>query len=442
MASFMQGLDWFKRHPRALFPLAVAIGLLLLVLLISLKTRPKLADASQHAVPVDVIVVKPQAVAPTIEGFGRIEPKQIWQAIAEVGGRIMYRHPQLYKGQILTEGTVLLKIDPTDHQIKQAAALADLQATQVQLQGKDLQEKNLKLSLAIEQQQLTLSEQETARKKQLKQQNLISQSELDQQQKNLLSQQQRLQDLHNQLTLLPNDKALLEAQLLQAQSRAEEAQRQLDKTEIKMPWTGRIASVEVENKQVIAVQQSLLKVHGLDTVLVNAQFSMHDMRVLAKSLSFDSQQMPDISQLGLSAELILEGFGFKHSWPAYVARISDTVDPTQATVGVILEVQQDYTNLRPDLKPPLVNGMFVRARLTGKPQPHWRLPLKALHGNELYVLNAEQRLQKIAAQVLFFDHQHVIVQAALQPGDQVISTDLIPAIPSMQLMALHTEIQP
>ena len=90
----------------------MAIGVL--VFFLAVKSRPDvpIKPALSRAKPVDVISLHTQPFAPVATGFGRVKPKRSWQAIAEVGGKVVYRNPLLEKGQVVLKDTLLLKIDP------------------------------------------------------------------------------------------------------------------------------------------------------------------------------------------------------------------------------------------------------------------------------------------------------------------------------------------
>lgn len=100
--------------------------------------------------PVDVISLQQLPLAPVVTGFGRVKPKVEWQAIAEVSGKVVYRHPGLEKGRVLDAGTTLLKIDPLDYELRLAQAEADVSSSQAQLAKLAQEEQNLKTTLKIE----------------------------------------------------------------------------------------------------------------------------------------------------------------------------------------------------------------------------------------------------------------------------------------------------
>ncbi len=82
---------------------------------------------------------------------------------------------------------------------------------------------------------------------------------------------------------------------------------------------------------------------------------------------------------------------------------------------------------------PLSNGLFVEAIIEGLPLPQLLVPEATLHGNTLYTLNEQSKLQKVNVDVLFRRDGLAAVDGAVQAGDSVVTTDLIPAIDGMQL---------
>ncbi|MDF1529700.1 MAG: hypothetical protein P1R74_11300, partial [Sedimenticola sp.] len=139
-------------------------------------------------------------------------------------------------------------------------------------------------------------------------------------------------------------------------------------------------------------------------------------------------------EIGLTAQATLQENGVIASWDARFARLSDTLDPKTRTVGVIVEVDKPYANVIPGKRPPLVKGLFVQVVIAGKPQPDSLvIPRAALHKNRLYVVNKEQRLEIRTVQPIMQQAEYVTINKALKPGEQVIVSDLIPAVEGMLL---------
>lgn len=427
--SAFKGKRWY------FFP-AVAVGFVVLVLVVKMRSHPPLELQAEPSKLVEVISLEKSTVVAQVDAFGRVSPKIQWQLLPEVGGRVVYKHPDLAVGKILAKDTLLLAIDPLDYQIRLAQAQADRKALEGQLEGKKLQLQNLQLSLEIENNRYDLVKSDLKRKETLRQKNLISQSELDGERQNLLAQQQKLQELDNSLTLMPNETQILEAQLLQAVAREQEAQSQLTKTEIRLPFEGRVAEVNVEASQVVSPQQVLARINGIEVMEVEAQLSLGDVMTLMKTVTQPQGQgheLPRAETLGLTAEITLKGATYSFSWPAEITRIGETVDPTLATVSIVLQVEQQYRELKIGQSPPLVNGMFVSARIKGGERDYWMVPERALHGEKLYIMDQDNRLQLIDVQVLFRQEGQAAVQGELVNGMQLVLTDLIPAVNGMAL---------
>ncbi|MDF2152963.1 HlyD family secretion protein [Vibrio sp. CAU 1672] len=425
-----------KINKKLLFFPVIAVGIFILVLAINLKPDLPVKPAGDRARLVETIPLELKAIAPVAIGFGKISPKIEWKAIAEVTGKVVYRHPQLDKGQVLPAGTEILRIDPLDYELKLVQAQADLKSAQTSLAKLNQEEANLQSTLKIEKNRLAIVNKELARKVNLRKKGLTSQSDVDQQQQNTLSQRKLVLDIENQIGLMPDEKRVAEALVKVNTSKVKEAQRQLARTIITLPQDLRIAKVDIEQNQVVNLQQTMVTAHGINVMEVEAQLSIHDMHTLASSIGEfgrDASGIPQPDMADIQATIELSSGNLSSQWPAKVARISETVDPNQATAGVILEIQQDYRNLNPTSAPPLVNGMFVRAKIEGQANPSWVIPERALHGDKIYLMGKDQRLKIVTVEVLYRRDNQVVINGALEQGQKLVINDLLPAIDGMLL---------
>ncbi len=419
----------------------IAIGITCLVLAIKLKPAAPVDPRVDRARLVDTQVLAKQSSAPQIKGFGRVAPKHNWQAVAEVSGRLIYKNPLVEKGRLLPAGTLLLKIDPLEYELKLAQAEADRNASQAQLGRLDQQVENTKTSLAIEQERLNLANDEYQRKVKLKQKSLISSSDLENQKQQLLAQRKLVQDLESALKLHPDDRKVTLAQLKVNQARLEDSRRQLEKTELVLPFDARIAQVNIEEDQVVNVQSVMLEAYKLDMVEIEAQVSLQDMRNLVRSISMFPQpgQLPSIDKLKLNASVHLTNSGITFNWPANVTRVSETVNPKQGTVGIFLEVKQNYRSMDLSSNPPLAKGMYVQASIQGFDSEQFVVPERALHGNQIYLMDENNTLKVVPVTVLFRNKSGVAISGDIALGQRLILNDLIPAIPGMQLKTVENK---
>ncbi len=399
------------------FP-ALAVGVLVLVLAVKLKPELPVKPADDRARLVETLPLELKAVAPLAIGFGKVAPKVEWKAIAEVSGKVIYRHPRLEKGQVLKAGTEILRIDPLDYQLKLVQAQADLKSSQTSLAKLNQEEQNLKSSLKIESNRLAIANKELERKQNLRKKGLNSQSDVDQQEQTTLSQRKLVLDIENQIALMPDEKRVADALIKVNNAKVDEAKRALEKTIITLPYDLRIAQVDIEQDQVVNQQQTMVTAHGIDVMEVEAQLSIHDMQTLAASLgefARDESGIPQPDMTFIQAYIELSSGNLSASWPAKVARVSETVDANQATAGVILEIEQDYRELNPTSLPPLVNGMFVRAYIEGQANPNWVIPERALHGGKIYLMDEQNRLRIVPVTVLFRRDNQVVIDGETQP---------------------------
>ncbi|MDH5895099.1 efflux RND transporter periplasmic adaptor subunit [Vibrio splendidus] len=425
-----------KINKKLLFFPALAVGVIGLVVAINLKPDLPTKPAGDRAHLVDTVSLEQQLIAPLAVGFGKVVPKVEWKAIAEVTGQIVYRHPDLEKGQVIPAGTVVLKVDPLDYELKLIQAEADLKSSQTSLAKLNQEEDNLNQTLKIEKNRLVISNKELQRKQDLRKKGLTSQSDVDLQQQSALSQQKLVLDIANQIALMPDEKRVAEAVIKVNVSKVKEAQRSLDKTTIILPRAMRIAQVDIEQSQVVNLQQEMFVAHGINVMEVEAQLSIHDMQTLASSFNQfprDAAGIPNPYEAPIKATIQLNSGNLKLSWPAKVARISETVDENQATAGIILEIAQDYSQLQPSNATPLVNGMFVKAEIEGVANLSWVVPERALHGDKVYLMDDNQRLQVVNVEVLYRRDNQVVVSGELQTGDKLVLNDVLPAIEGMLL---------
>ncbi len=419
------------------FPfLAVGIGLLVFAVK-SQKDLP-VEPVAERARLVDVVTLEKTPIAPTVIGYGQLTPKSEWKAISEVTGQVLFRHPDLEKGKILEAGTEVLRIDPIDYQLKLAQAEADLSTSKTNLKKLTLENANLKETIKIEESRLVLSEKELSRKQNLVSRGLASQSDVDAQQQSYLSQQKLVQEMRNTLTLFPEEKSAAEAAVRVSEANVKQAKILLDKTIISLPTTMRIAQVEIERNQVVNMQQSMFTGHSIATLEVEAQLSIHDLQTLATTVG--AKEIPTYNNVlpaldKMSATVTLSSGQLVAEYPARVARLSDSVDVNQATVGVILEIEQDLSDNASQAKPVLVNGMFVMAKITGAEQELLHIPERALHGDRVYVMDEQDTLDIRQVRVLYRQQQQVIIEGDIAEGDRLVVNDLLPAIEGMKLKA-------
>jgi len=428
-----------NRHfKRLLIIPVILIGIAAFVLLVKNSSKPIRAVVAEKTTAVRTISVPAATVIPQLMTTGNVQPSRVWSGIAQVSGKIVALHPRLKQGALIREGERLLQIDPRDYELAITQAETGLEAIKVQQAQVDVQEANAKALLKIEQQSLALAEGELQRKLKMLKRKTISQSDYGKEQRSLLIQKKSVQSLINSIKLYPVDRRRLAAELEKQQAQLADAKLNLERTTILMPFNGRIAEVKVELQQFVGQGALMVVADGIAKAEVAVQIPMERLGNLIHSeVIINPTEIENIElgkRLGLSARVLLKQNQYLIEWDAKVARLSDALDPSTRTVGVIIEVDQPYAQVQPGRRPPLVKGLFVDVILSGQPQQNRMvIPLSALHGQQVYVVNQEQRLEQRKVTIDSKGADYVIITSGLQVGEQVVISDLISVIEGMLL---------
>jgi multidrug efflux pump subunit AcrA (membrane-fusion protein) len=431
------------KRKRAL-PLIALLGLLLMILIINLKPKLTHQPAKNLATAVNYIVATKQQIRPEIIGYGTVKPDISLQAKAEVSGRIVYIHPRLKKGEMLAKDTLLLKIDNKDYLLQLKQAEADLLVNQANLTEIKLTIENNELELTLALEKLKVSKTEYNRLAKLRKTGVVSQASLNVEKQKLLQQKQEVLQLKNKQTTLPSTLAVTKAQLAISQAKLEKSQRDLERTNIFMPFDGRISQVYTELDQYVGAGLSsgqLFDAFSITKVTINAQFSIAQFSVFAKNfnrqfLKADENNKPTnmakaLANLHLSA-VVSEPSGNFKPWSAKVERFSDNLDSKSRTVGVIVSVSDSYKKVIPGIRPPLLEGMYTKVALLGAPLTTTVLPRFALHGEQIYIIDKNNQLQRFTLKNKQLRSELVLTND-LDDGDKIITSDIFPAVNGMTL---------
>jgi multidrug efflux system membrane fusion protein len=422
----------------------VAIGIAVLLWQLQSRTEPPQGEPEELTRTVRVIEAEPVDFVPRAVGYGTVAPGRVWEAVAQVGGKITGKHPDLERGRLIEEGTEVLRIDPTDYELAIARAQADLNSARAQLSELDVRAANTEASLEIERRALRLAEEDLERKRSLLERDSVSQATVDQAESALLGQRQRVQELENQLRLIPAERQVLEASIEVHEAQLEQARLDLERTRIRMPFDGRIAEVDVEPTQFVSVGQVLMVADSIDRAEIEAQFAIGRLAPLVRAdIDLSALTAGELAQvpgrLGLEATVRLQADEVAASWDARFDRLSDRIDPQTRTVGVIVVVDEPYRKAIPGLRPPLAKDMFVEVELEGRFRenalvvPRVAVNKRSDGGAALYVADDQGRLEIRPVTLGPTQGDLVVVIEGLEPGERVVVSDLIPAIAGMKL---------
>lgn len=422
---------------KLLFVPAALVGVVVLVYAIQNREPPQRKPPVERKVAARVILAPDVAVVPRALAYGNAQPEIVWDAVAEVGGKVIELHPELRNGAILPEGTVLLRIDPTDYEIDVARLEASLRDADAKLAELDIQERNTGELLKIEQRSHVLSEKDLARKRTLLKKGNIAQAAVDAEERALLTRQESVQLLRNTLNLIPAQRNSLQAQMAVSRSQLEKARLDVTRTTIVAPFDARVAAVHAERAQYANAGQVLAVLDSIAVSEVNAQLPIDKLMSIMPRAQFQALTAGEAMRvlrevLGLRPTVRLYAGDATIEWAGRFARISDTIDPQARTVGVIVAVDGSYQQARPGVRPPLAKNMYVEVELRGNRRERAVVvPRAALHEGFVYVLDAEDRLRKRLVKIDFHQSDFSVIAEGLEPGQRIIVSDLVPAIEGM-----------
>lgn len=401
---------------------------------------PPTEPPTEIARPVRVISVPVVDLTPRALGYGQVRPGRVWEAVAEVSGRIIEKHARLKPGEIVTAGEVLLRIDPADYELAIESIGAGIRGAEARIEELVARESNSRRALAIEERGLALAEKDLARRSALLERGNISQAAVDESERAVLARRQSVQGYRGTLDLLPAERAVLKANLAQLDSELTRARRNLERTTIVAPFDGRVSAVGVEESQFAGTGQILAVLDSLDVAEIEAQIPLDQVRRLflgSRVSGFDvtPQNFDTVfEELGVKAVVRLTTGDLAVEWPARFVRTREAIDPGTRTVGVVVAVDEPYRQAVTGQRPPLVKNMYVEVALRGRAiRDSIVVPRSALHAGYVYILDGDNRLVRRAVEIRLRQGELVALSGGLAAGVKIVVGDLIPAIEGMLL---------
>ena len=426
-----------------IFP-PIFVGVALVALMVASRSGPEKAPLAERSRLVRAIAAPKIEIVPRALGYGYVQPGRVWQAVAQVAGKIVEKHPLLKQGAIIAEGEVLLRIDPTDYELALRRIDGDIRGVRAALAELKIDEGNIRSSLAIDRRALELVERELGRKRTLRTRGNISQAALDNEERSVLERQQAVQQQTNALNLIPTRRETLDARLATLGAERAEANENIARTTISAPFDGRIADVNVERTQYVAIGEVLAVADSIDVAEIAAQIPVDKLLpLIPPDLGVGLDISPGnigrlIELLGFTAAVRLTAGEVTYEWPARFTRIRETVDPITRTVGVVVAVEEPYRSVRLGERPPLAKNMYVAVELVGRQQPAAIVvPRSAVHEGMIYVANANNRLERRTVVIGFRQSDFATVIEGLEHGERVIVSDLSPAVEGMLLRVVE-----
>lgn len=300
-----------------LLVLGGVFGVLVLAVVLSTAAR------REKAVQVRLEPVSPRSLVATVTASGRIVPKSAVDISADITGRIVTI--PVKEGQMVTKGTLLLRIDPSQYE----AAVARAQAMLSSAEASALQSR---------------ANRDQA-KRALDRANALKQTA-----PNLVSDEQ-LEQAQTQYDVAEALATSSDHQVSQARAALREAQDQLAKTVLRAPLDGQVTRVAVEEGEV-AVPGTFSRETGL-------LMTVSDLSVIIVKVQVDETDVVRL-HLGDSADVTIDAFP-DTSFSGRVSKVSQSAILAAAAAqasgtadrAVDYDVEVTLDRPPPDIRPDL-----------------------------------------------------------------------------------------
>lgn len=375
--------------------LAISVGVV--TALSAAKPAPEKKEDTQRFISLYVDEVKSDMVTLSVQAEGEVRPKTEIDLIPQVSGRIVGISGSFAEGAEFAPGETLIKIDDTNYVIAKTRAEANLATAKVALQ-RELANAKIKAEHWLD----------------------------------------------KEATGKPSDYALnkpqvqeAEAMLAAAEADLKEALLNIARTEINVPFLGRVREKLVGIGQYVTAGTRLGRVFSTDVVEVRLPLTDTQLVELNLPIGF----MANSSNAPLVQFSAMVG-SKQHNWKGRIVRTNAAMDQTTRMVYAIAEVDDPY-GLGSDAGSPMAVGMFVKANIAGvNSQSAMVLPRLALrNSNKVYVINDNNRLEIRTVDVLSTSADTVLVSDGVKPGDKVVTSTIPAAVDGMEVRAITREQQ-
>ena len=380
---------------REKFALTVA-GLTVLVLAVALAAYMMVRQAKpDRRKPVPVIpVVTVQELSLSdylvvIPIMGTVVPATEVDLKAQVGGPVIWTHPEFVDGGIVRKGQPLVKIDPVDYELALTAKKALLGTALAGLKA----EQGKQAVAQAEWEILWLGEEAT--------------------------------EMDRELALRKPQLAEAEAALEAARAQVRQAELDLSRTVVKAPFNTLVRSAGVDVGAQVTAQAALANLVGTDSYFVEGLIPLDRI---------DWIDLPDASA-GNPGSLASIATGTGDVRQGRVFKLAGDIQ-TDGRLARLLIVIKDPLALdsRAGETDPMLLGDYVSVRINGHTlEDVFNIPRKYLKdGNRVYTVDSGNRLRIKELEVVWRDVVSVVARG-LEPGELLVISDLPAAVEGMEV---------
>lgn len=351
------------------------------------KPAPEANEEPPRPVSVFVEPVRRADTRLDVVTFGEVRARTDAELVAQVAGRVVSISPEFTEGGRFAAGEPLLVIEDVDHRLALEQARADVADAE----------------LAVQQ---ALAAADVARRQ-----------------------------LGGNPS--PTPLALHEPQINQARARRdaararlEQAELNLRRTRISLPFAGRVHTIRANVGQYVSPGTPLGRAFATDMVEVRLPLTHAQLASLGLPIGY-------VTAPGSGRPVRFEAAvgGEVSTWRGELLRIDAAVDPSTRLVYGLAQVADPYGSGVSASGMPLALGLYVEAAIEGRQVAGAQvIPRDALRaGNQTFVVTPEGLLQVRQVTVSHADSQQAVIADGLAAGEQVVISSLRNPIDGMRV---------
>jgi RND family efflux transporter MFP subunit len=302
------------------------------------------------------------------------------QLVPQVNGKVVSMSPVLVDGGEFKKGDVLLRIDPLDYQLAVTLAKARVKDSESRLR---------------------VAEEEAAAAKE---------------EWRLLYQDKR-EKVEDPPALVAKEPQLAAAKAKLAADLADlqKAKLNLERTELKAPFNGRISSESVDIGQYVSSAKPLATLFSTEAAEIVVPFEDEFL------FWFHVPGFTPGNGNGSAVTVRARIAGRELTWKGKVMRAEGELDQRTRMVPVVVRVDKPYAS-----KPPLVAGLFVTVEIQGRTLENAAvIPRVALRDNDtVWVVDDSGLLKFRRVDVARLEADHAILRSGLEDQEMVVVSGL------------------
>jgi RND family efflux transporter MFP subunit len=373
-----------------LFVLLVGIGIMQTI--IATRPAPEKQDEAPREVSLYVDEVWADTVTLSVITQGEVRPKTEIDLVPQVSGRIVSLADEFAEGAEFSPDTPLARIDDAEYQLAVVRAEARVAEAHTRLEEE--------LATA------KMKEEQWA--------------------------DRRTKGEPTPFALNVPQVTEARAKIRSAEAELAEARLNLARTEISLPFRGRVRERLAGVGQFVTAGTVLGRVFSTDKIevklpLTDAQLVELDLPIGFMADPVDAPPVTFTANVGNVA----------HHWHGHIVRTQAAVDRQTRLIYAIAEVDDPYGGAASS-NMPLAVGLFVTAEIAGvRPRSAYVVPRLALrNADKVYVVNDQEELEIRTVEVLSTSDELVLLASGVQAGEQVVTSTIPAAIDGMKVKAM------